>query len=286
MKRKILSAYIMTALITGFAGTQATAGILAEGDISVYKGGKQINSFTGQNPVDEEALLVCNDRCMVKSTGVSIVGTAGSELAVKDGREQFNLLLKKGKLDFILTGSVGKMGFYTADKQYVSADVVYNASSSSPVRGYMELTSAGDTKIGVTEGRLVFNSVEGAKTIDSNNYILLAQADVGGGAAVGTGATATGGGAAAGAGGAAAGGGMFAGIGTAGLVAGGVAAAGAAWGVYEFTDDDDDPVPSNGHVETTPPSRTSAGTSPNDRASSNATPPAGYTRPTYPSANL
>jgi len=245
MKRKILSAYIMTALITGFAGTQATAGILAEGDISVYKGGKQINSFIGKNPVDEEALLVCNDRCMVKSTGVSIVGTAGSELAVKDGQEQFNLLLKKGKLDFILTGSVGKMGFYTADKQYVSADVVYNVSSvssSSPVRGYMELTPAGDTKIGVTEGRLVFNSVEGAKTIDSNNYILLAQADVGGGAAAGTGATATGGGAAAGTGAAAAGGGMFAGVGTAGLVAGGVAAAGVAWGTYEYLDDDDDPV--------------------------------------------
>ncbi|MCI5157082.1 MAG: hypothetical protein D3906_01335 [Candidatus Electrothrix sp. AUS1_2] len=238
MKRKILSAYITTALITGFAGTQATAGILAEGNISVYKGGKQINSFTGQNPVDEEALLVCNDRCMVKTTGVSIVGTAGSELAVKDGQEQFNLLLKKGKLDFVLTGSVGKMGFYTADKQYVSADVVYNVSSSSPVRGYMELTSTGDTKIGVSEGRLVFNSVEGVKTIDSNNYILLAQADVGGGA---VGAGTAGGGAAAGAAGGAAATGI-AGIGTTALVAGGVVAAGVAWGAYEYQDDDDDPV--------------------------------------------
>jgi len=286
MKRKILSAYIMTALITGFASTQATAGILAEGNISVYKGGKQINSLTGQNPVDEEALLVCHDRCMVKSTGVSIVGTAGSELAVKDGQEQFNLLLKKGRVDFVLTGSVSKIGFYTADKQYLSADVIYNASSSSPVRGYMELTPAGDAKIGVSEGRLVFNSAEGAKTIDSNNYILLAQAEVGGGAAAG-------GGAAVGGGAAAAGGGIFAGIGTSALVAGGVVAAGAVWGAYEYTDDDEDPVPrnsnsnastsGNGQVETIPPSRTSSGTSPNSRASS--TPPAGSKLPINPSAN-
>lgn len=182
MKRKALSALMTALMTTGLASTQVmAAGILAEGNISVYKGGEQIRTLTGQNPVDEEALLVCNDRCMVKSTGVSIVGTAGSALAVKDGQEQFNILLKKGKLDFVLTGSVGKMGFYTADRQYASADVVYNASSPSPVRGYMELTPDGDTKIGVYEGRLVFNSAEGAKTIDSNNYILLAQAGVGGG---------------------------------------------------------------------------------------------------------
>ncbi|WPD21130.1 MAG: hypothetical protein SD837_13070 [Candidatus Electrothrix scaldis] len=180
MKRKTLSAYVLAALMaTGFASSQVMAGVLAEGNISVYKGGKQVNTLTGQNPVDEEALLICNDQCMVKSTGVSIIGTAGSELAVKDSQEQFNLLLKKGKLDFVLTGSVGKMGFYTADRQYASADVVYNVSSSSPVRGYMELTPSGDTKIGVYAGRLVFNSAEGTKTIDSNNYILLAQADVG-----------------------------------------------------------------------------------------------------------
>lgn len=179
MKKKTFSACIMAALLTaGIAGTQATAAILAEGDISVYKGGTLSDTMTGQNPVDEEALLVCNGKCMIKSTGVSIIGATGTELAVKSDQKQFNLLLKQGQLDFILSGAVGKMGFYTADRQYASADVIYNASTASPVRGYMQVTSEGSTKIGVYEGRLVFNTVEGAKTIDSNNYILLAQADM------------------------------------------------------------------------------------------------------------
>ena len=181
MKKKTFSAYIMAALLTaGIASTQADAGILAEGNISVYKAGNLSGTISGKNPVDEEALLVCNNKCMIKTTGISIVGTTGTELAVKNDQKQFNLLLKKGQVDFILSGTIGKMGFYTADSQYTSADVIYNASTASPVRGYMQVTPEGSTKIGIYEGQLVFDTAEGAKTIDSNNYILLAQADLGG----------------------------------------------------------------------------------------------------------
>ncbi len=273
MKKKTFSACIMAALLTaGIASTQAAAGILAEGNISVYKGGNLSSTMTGQNPVDEEALLVCNDKCMIKTTGISIVGATGTEMAVKNDQKHFNLLLKQGQLDFILSGAVGKMGFYTADRQYASADVIYNASTASPVRGYMQVTSEGNTKIGVYEGRLVFNTVEGPKTIDSNNYILLAQADIGeapldeplppaeeedehdrAGAVWSNGA----------------------------IAAGTVVAGTAAWGVYEYLDDDDESAP--GHVETTPPSQTPAETAPNNRASEKATPPAA---PRNPSANI
>ena len=181
MKKKTFSACIMAALLTaGIASTQAAAGILAEGNISVYKDGQLANTITGQTPVDEEALMICNEKCMIKSTGVSIVGAAGTELAVKNDQEQFNLLLKQGQLDFILSGAIGKIGFYTADGQYTSADIIFNASTSTPVRGYMHVTTDGSTKIGMYEGRMVFDTVEGAKTVDSNNYILLAQADIGG----------------------------------------------------------------------------------------------------------
>jgi hypothetical protein len=264
--KKKLSAYIMTALFTvGFAGTQATAGILAEGNISVYKGGSLTNTITGQSPVDEEALLVCNEKCMLKSTGVSLIGATGSELSVKSGQGQFNLLLREGKVDFILSGAVEKMGFYTPDGQYSVADVVFNASTGSPVRGYMQVTEGGKTAVGVYEGRMIFSTVEGAKVVDSNNYILLAQAEMGAGAAA-TGA----GGAGAGAIGSAA---AALGVSTttvvvggvvvaAGAVAGGIAAANA------INDDDDDPAP----VVTTPPSRTAAGTAPNVNA--NSSPPA------------
>ncbi|MDU9048822.1 MAG: hypothetical protein Q3M30_08210 [Candidatus Electrothrix sp. Rat3] len=314
MKKKTLSACIMAALLTaGIASTQAAAGILAEGNISVYKDGNLSGTITGQNPVDEEALLVCNDKCMIKTTGISIVGATGTELAVKNDQKQFNLLLKQGQLDFILSGAIGKIGFYTADRQYTSADVIFNANATSPVRGYMQVTPEGKTKIGVYEGRLVFDTVEGAKTVDSNNYILLAQADIGGSENLNETGTATDNGdwecnsdnigrlcdkdnsdwycndsnlgkecddgIAAGAS-----------WSNEAIISGTVVAGAAAWGVYEYLDDDDDDNPAsttagsngNGPAETTPPSQTPSGTAPNNRASDNAAPPAA---PRYPSPN-
>ncbi|MCI5163124.1 MAG: hypothetical protein D3917_14120 [Candidatus Electrothrix sp. AX5] len=245
MKKKTISTAIMATILTaGIVSTQAVAGILAEGDISVYKGGNLSNTMTGQNPVDEEALLVCNDKCMIKTTGVSIVGATGTELSVKNDQEQFNLLLKKGHLDFILSGAIGKMGFYTADGQYTNADIIFNASTSTPVRGYMHVKADGSTKIGVYEGRMVFDTVEGAKTVDSNNYILLAQAGVaeneddddneGGyltsGSEEGSMTTTDTH--------------LFAEIGTPTLVGGGIVLAGVGYGLSQFGDDDD-PAPSS-----------------------------------------
>ncbi len=251
-----------TILTAGIVSTQAVAGILAEGDISVYKGGNLSNTMTGQNPVDEEALLVCNDKCMIKTTGVSIVGATGTELSVKNNQEQFNLLLKKGHLDFILSGAIGKMGFYTADGQYTNADIIFNASTSTPVRGYMHVKSDGSTKIGVYEGRMVFDTVEGAKTVDSNNYILLAQAgvaeneDEGGyltnGSEEDTMTTGTD---------------LFAEIGTPTLVGGGLVLAGVAYGLSQFGDDDDstpsspaEPAPTVSSRSTSTSSTTSSAT--------------------------
>lgn len=288
MKRKTFSACVMAALLTaGVVSTQATAGVLAEGNISVYKGGQLTNTITGQTPVAEEALMVCNEKCMIKTTGVSLVGATGTELAIKNNDEQFNLLIRKGQLDFILGGAVSKIGFYLPDGQYTVADAVFNANTSSPVRGYVNVDENGQTAIGVYEGRMVFNTAEGAKIVDSNDYILLAQVGVGtgaGGAAAGAAAGTAGAGAAGGVAGAI--GAVTAAVGTTGLVVGGVVVTGAvvAGGVAvaDAINDDDDDAPTP-RVSTTPPSQTAAGTAPNARAASS--PPAS-SRYRTPSMNM
>jgi hypothetical protein len=295
MATGIIALFLLAGSINTFA---QPSGAVAQGDISVYKNGKLADTFTGKNPVVDGALLVCNGQCMIKATGVSLVGSDGAQLAIKNEQGQFNLLLKQGSVDFILTDRVGKMGFYTSDGQYTIADVVFNASTRTPVRGYMQVADGG-TKIGVYEGRMVFDTVEGAKTVDSNNYIVLAQADIG---------TATAGNARAYADNdewecdaANAGricdkdeedwqcddnnqerkcnnddvvGAWWSKSDPKALISGTVVLAAVAWGVYEYADDDDDDNNTNGSVETTPPSRSPAGTSPNDRASERATPPA------------
>ncbi|MCI5135967.1 MAG: hypothetical protein D3920_13060 [Candidatus Electrothrix sp. AW2] len=264
MRKKTLSACIMAALLTtGITSTQVSAGILAEGNISVYRGGHLTSTITGKTPVTEEALMVCNDKCMIKSTGVSLVGATGTELAVKNDQEQFNLLVRKGKLDFILNGAVTKMGFYLPDGQYTVADVVFNANTNSPVRGYITVDDSGEAKIGVDEGRMVFNTAEGAKIVDSNNYILLAQSGMGVGAGaassgygVGAGAAAgVGAGAGAGTAAVASGGSMLAGLGaasTGALVAGSVVAATAVGGAVTYATED--PAP---RLNTIPPANPS-----------------------------
>ncbi len=273
MKKKTFSACIMAALLTaGVANTQATAGVLSEGNISVYKGGHLASTITGQNPVDEEALMVCNEKCMIKSSGVSLVGATGTELAVKSDQEQFNLLLKKGKLDFLLNGAVKKMGFYTADKQYTHADAIFSASTdNAAVRGYMEVTPTGGTKIGVYEGRLVFDTVDGAKTVDSNNYILLAQADMGDANDIPMSEV-----------------GMDDGAGfwtTEVIIGGTVVAAAAAYGLYEYLDDDDDDDSASSSSTPSSSSSSSSGSNSSSSSSSSSGSSSSSSSSTNPSAN-
>ncbi len=170
----ILALFLVTGSGNAFA---APSGAVAQGNISVYKGGKLADKLTGQNPVEEEALLVCNTKCMIKAPGISLVGADGANLAIKNEQEQFNLLVNKGRVDFVITDSINRVAFYTPDGQYTVADIMFNASTNTPVRGYMQVADDGAMEIGVLEGRMVFSTAEGAKTVDSNNRLLLGMAN-------------------------------------------------------------------------------------------------------------
>ena len=198
------------------------SGAVGQGNISVYKGGQLVSSFKGQNPVEEEALLVCDGTCKVKVSGISLIGADGTRLALKKDQDLFNLLVQEGRVDFILTDSVSKVAFYTPDGQNTVADVMFNASTNTPVRGYMQVNENGLAEVGVMEGRLIFNSVDGPKMVDSNNRILLSLADVAAGTTVG--ATATGSGTTTAAAGVAAAGAAGTAATTGMIVAGGVVA--------------------------------------------------------------
>jgi len=76
----ILSLFLVTGSGNVFA---ASSGAIAQGNISVYKGGQLADKFTGQNSVEDESLLVCDGKCMIKSPGVSLVGSDGARLAIK-----------------------------------------------------------------------------------------------------------------------------------------------------------------------------------------------------------
>ena len=183
MKKTFLKAAALAAVISlsavnvGFAA----GGSIGHGNLSVYKNGALVSKLTGQNPIEDGALLVCDGKCMIKSEGISLVAGDKANVAVTNEKDTFKLYLKEGKVDYIINSNVRTISFYTPQGTYTVAEVVFNAGNQSAVKGTVEVDSTGKTEITVTEGRMVFATAEGMKTVDANNKIVLAVAPATGG---------------------------------------------------------------------------------------------------------
>ncbi len=223
MNKKIVVAALSWLMVVGVTTSGFSAGSVAHGDISVFKGGQLADKLSGQNPVDEGSLMVCDGKCMIKSKGVSLVAADQAKFAIQNEDSVFNLYVRGGQLNYVVNDNSRKIAFHTPDGSYSIAEVIFNAGSTPVVRGYVQVNEAGETEIGVSEGRMVFATADGMKTVDANHKIVLAIADIP------TGTVVTGGG----------------GIGTGTLIAGGVVVAGGitAAAVIRNNQKNDDPSP-------------------------------------------
>lgn len=201
----------------------AAGGSIGHGDISVYKNGELTTKLTGMNPVEDGALLMCDGKCMLKSEGISVIAEDKSQVAVTNLEDTFKLYVKEGKVDYVISSNARKIAFYTPQGTYTVAEVVFNASSGSVVKGSVVVGADGATEISVSEGKMVFATADGMKTVDANNKIVLAVAPAAGDAA------------ASGAGGA--------GLSTGAIVAGVAGAAVVTGAIIVAADDDDDDAP-------------------------------------------
>lgn len=192
MKKKIAVAALSLLLAFGSVASSFATGSVAQGDISVFKGGQLADKLSGQNPVDEGSLMVCDGKCMIKSEGVSLVATDQAKFAIQNEESVFNLYVRSGVVNYVINDNTRRIAFHTPGGTYSIAEVVFNASSSPVVRGSVVVTESGETEITVTEGRLVFATADGMKAVDTNNKIVLAIAEVAGAAGAGAGAGAAG----------------------------------------------------------------------------------------------
>ncbi len=177
MKKIVNKIVALTAVLTFSAASIsfAAGGSIGYGDISVFKNDKLVTKFSGQNPIEDGALLVCKGKCMIKSQGISLIGQDASKLAVANEEDTFKIFLKEGKVDYIINSNVRTITFYTPQGSYTIAEVVFNASGQSAVKGTITVDESGQTEISVTEGRLMFTTAEGVKAVNANNKIVLAQ---------------------------------------------------------------------------------------------------------------
>jgi hypothetical protein len=180
MRKHIVGpAVLLAVFLIAWAGISSAAsqGSVSEGNIAVYKQGKLSKKLTGINPVEEGSLIICQGKCLIRSHGVSIMAEDQAELAIADQDGLFNLFVRHGHVEFIISPSAQKIAFNTPDGVYSIADVIFNASSSSAVRGYMNVDEGG-ARVGVREGRMIFATDTGPKTVKADQQIILAMSDV------------------------------------------------------------------------------------------------------------
>ena len=72
MKKTLLRAVALTATLSlSSVGPAFSGGSIGHGDFSVYdQNGLLSTRLTGHNPLEDEALLVCDGKCMIKSEGI------------------------------------------------------------------------------------------------------------------------------------------------------------------------------------------------------------------------
>ena len=180
MNKKILGlGCLLAVLLVGFISVSfaAPGGTVSQGNVSVFKDGKLNKKLSGTSPVEEGTMLVCEGKCMIKSHGVSFLAEDKAELAVTDQDQILNLFVRRGHVEFIISAGSKKLAFHTPEGIYSVADVIFNASTDPVVRGYMQVDDTG-TRVGVREGRMVFSTADGAKSVKANQHIILAMAEV------------------------------------------------------------------------------------------------------------
>jgi len=187
MKKRIAVAALSMFLAFGLTSVCFAAGSIAHGNLDVYKSGQLADKLSGQNPVEEGSLMVCDGKCMIKSEGISLVAADQAKFAIQNEDSVFNLFVREGQINYVVSDNSRKIAFHTPSGTYSVAEVVFNAGSSPVVKGSVLVNDAGETEISVTEGRMVFATADGMQTVDANHKIVLAIAEVGGATAVAAG---------------------------------------------------------------------------------------------------
>lgn len=177
MKKRLRSISLCLVLVFGMATATSFAaqgGSIGQGNISVIKSGQLVDKLSGQNPIEDESMLVCDGKCMIKSAGISLVAADQAKFAIKNEADTFRLFLREGSVDYVITDKARKIAFHTPDGVYSVAEIIFNASSDSVVRGSVRVNKDGKTEISVKEGKLVFATADGMKAVGANEKIVLA----------------------------------------------------------------------------------------------------------------
>lgn len=165
-------------LVTATLAHSATRGrIMTDGRVQLFKNDRVVSTITGQGPIDENALIVCEGTCLVKMQGISMSGVDQSHFAVKESAGSLDLYIEKGKIYFVVTDMTHQFAFFTPDGYYVKSEgFIAPASTESSVKGSIQVTDTA-TEIVMDSGSMIVQTEEGTKTIKPGQALVLAMAN-------------------------------------------------------------------------------------------------------------
>lgn len=187
-KGKLLTILLALLVIVIFTGTSAFSAlsnsrIMPTQKVTMLQGDKKVGEFTKEAPLPEDTMLSCQGDCGIKMENLYLVATDGSSFSITDNSDTRTLYLKEGKIYFVLSSLPQSLMFKTAHTTFTAKEVMLKASTSSALKGYLSVTSKA-IELGVIEGgSMLVSTIEGDKMIPAGNRIVLAQADLLGGAA-------------------------------------------------------------------------------------------------------
>ena len=166
---------LLVLIFASFTHAATKGRIMSNGKVSMYENGKVINSFTGQGPINENALIACDGNCLVKIKSVSLIADDKTKFGIKEIGNAVKLYVETGKINFAVSDVSRQFSFYTPQGYFVTTEgFITPASTKNSVKGFMQVTDKG-TEIGMDSGSMILQTDEGMKTIAPGQPIILAQ---------------------------------------------------------------------------------------------------------------
>jgi hypothetical protein len=188
-KGKVIITLVALFTILTFAGTSvfsalSNSRIMPTQKVTMLQGDKKVGEFTKEAPLPEQTMLICQGDCGIKMGNLYLVATDGSLFSITDNSDTRELYVKEGKVYFALSSLPQSLMFKTPNAVFTAKEVMLKASTNSgSLKGYVSVTSKA-IELGIIEGgSMLVSTIEGDKMIPAGNRILLAQADLSGGAA-------------------------------------------------------------------------------------------------------
>jgi hypothetical protein len=176
--RKI-SLFLAAALLLAqplFAGSAPL--LVPQGSVKLLASGTVVDK---EMPAPAGTLMACNGQCYIEANGLQLMGSDKTVFAVHEENDKFIVMVQEGNVEFALSANAKPVEFKTPFDNVDAKPHMVPTSADAVVRGNLQVTKE-RAVLSLSQGSLELTNSEGQKLIHAGNTLVMAQAEIGGGA--------------------------------------------------------------------------------------------------------